>query len=195
MSDSFYNLKKEILSCRDCKKLFGFDPNPNFFGAKNSKIIQISQAPSKNVHLTSKAFNDQSGKRLREWYQISDDIFYNTKNLYITGIAHCFPGKDKNGGDIKPPVYCANKWLKKEFSMVNNKIFIVIGREAAKYLFPKKDFNELIFNDQLINGKPAYVLPHPSPLNMKWFKDNPSFLKKRLLYIRKKIYIVLDIKK
>ena len=41
------------------------------------KIMQISQAPSLNVHNTLKPFNDLSGKKLREkWYDIDDETFY-----------------------------------------------------------------------------------------------------------------------
>ena len=77
MADNFSDLVKEIKSCRDCRSLFGFEPNPVFTGNENAKILQISQAPSQNVHNTSKCFNDASGKKLRgEWYKISDEDFY-----------------------------------------------------------------------------------------------------------------------
>jgi uracil-DNA glycosylase len=33
----------------------------------------------------------------------------------------------------------------------------------------------LVFEELQYKGKPAFVLPHPSPLNRKWFKDHPSF--------------------
>ena len=48
-----------------------------------------------------------------------------------------------------------------------------------------KNFNELIFKNNYINNKLAIVLPHPSPLNIKWFKDHPDFMNKRVLEIRK----------
>jgi uracil-DNA glycosylase len=35
-------------------------------------------------------------------------------------------------------------------------------------------------------------LPHPSPLNIKWFKDNPDFMKKRIIEIRKIINNTLN---
>lgn len=192
MKKEFSNLIKEIKSCRDCKELFGFTPNPVFSGNKNAKILQISQAPSKNVHKTNKCFNDASGKKLRgEWYKISDEDFYNDDNFYISGVGHCYPGKDKKGGDKKPPIHCADKWLNKEIKFVNPKIIVLIGRHSANYFFPKRDFSELIFNNQKINNKLTIVLPHPSPLNRKWFKDHPDFEKKRLPEIRKIVHKVL----
>lgn len=182
----------EISSCRDCRKLFGFEPNPVFGGDENAKIFQISQAPSQNVHNTSKSFNDASGRKLRgEWYKISDDDFYDKKNFYISGIGHCYPGKDKNGGDKKPPRYCADKWLNKEMDAVHNIIYVIIGRYAAQYFFSDKNFTELIFNNQKLRGKLCIVLPHPSPLNKKWFKDHPEFEKKRIIEIKNIIHRTL----
>ncbi len=51
---NFLKIREQILSCRICKDTFGYEPNTIFYGSKNSKIIQISQAPSKNVHLSSR---------------------------------------------------------------------------------------------------------------------------------------------
>ena len=154
--------------------------------------MQISQAPSRNVHETSKCFNDSSGKKLRkEWYKISDEDFYNEDNFYISGVGHCYPGKDAKGNDKKPPKMCADKWLKEELRFVNSKIIILIGRHAAEYFFPKRKFKELIFKSQEIDGKLTVVLPHPSPINIKWFKDNPDFETKRLPEAREIVHKIL----
>lgn len=191
MASNFAELVKKIKSCRECRSLFGFEPNPVVSGNQNAKILQISQAPSKNVHNTSKPFNDLSGKKLREWYKVPDKIFYNPDLFYITAIAHCYPGKSPNGGDRKPPKKCADKWLEQEIKFVNSKIIVLIGRYSANYFFPNKDFSELIFNNQKIDDKLTIVLPHPSPINQKWFKDHPDFETKRLQEIRKIIQDIL----
>lgn len=192
MRKTLLEIQKEILNCRHCKTRFDFEPNPIVWGNENAKIVHISQASSKNVHNTNKPFNDQSGKKLREWYQISDKIFYNPNLFYITAISHCFPGKDKNRGDIKPPSICAKKWLLKELSSIKNDIYLIVGRYAANFFFPKVEYAKLIFKDQTLNGKPAFILPHPSPLNKKWFKDNPLFLTRQLPQIREVIHNVLS---
>ena len=190
----FEKLKENILQCNICKEKFGFDPHPIIMGNVNSKIIQISQAPSQNVHNTLKPFDDASGRKLRnEWYKIPDEVFYNPDNFYIAAIAHCYPGKSPSGGDRLPPKKCAEKWLLKELELIDNEIFILLGGKAAGFFFPKQDFTSLIFKDNVINGKTAYVLPHPSPLNAKWFKDNPDFLKYRILEIEEKVHKVLGV--
>ncbi len=192
MASSFAELVKEIKSCRECRSLFGFEPNPIVSGNQNAKVLQISQAPSQNAHNISKCFNDASGRKLRgEWYKIPDEDFYNDNNFYISGIGHCFPGKSPNSGDKEPPKKCADKWLKQEIKLVNSKIIVLIGRYSANYFFPNKDFSELIFNNQKIDDKLTIVLPHPSLLNQKWFKDHPDFETKRLPEIRKIIHDIL----
>lgn len=187
-------LQQDISSCRYCEDKFGFEPHPIVWGNENSKIMHISQAPSLNVYKTLKPFNDASGEKLRkEWYRIPDDVFYNPDFFYIVSIAHCYPGKAPGGGDRQPPKICANRWLLKVIELVNNEIFLIVGGVAAKFFFPKQNFTSLVFNDNKINGKPAYVLPHPSPLNVKWFIDHPEFLQSRVKEIEKVVHEVLDL--
>ncbi len=195
MYSNLENLVKDLKKCNLCYQTFGFSPHPVFHGNSKSKIVQISQAPSATVHKTLKPFTDKSGQKLKyDWYQISDEIFYNTNNFYITALAHCYPGKDTKGNDKLPPKICYDKWIKEELTLVDNKLYILIGAKCAKKFFPSELFNNLIFKNNYINGILTLVLPHPSPLNIKWFKDNPLFLTKRLPEIRKIIYNTLNIK-
>lgn len=190
----FDELKRNIINCKYCEDMFGFRPNPIFWGDINSKIVQISQAPSNNVNNSGKPFTDMSGKTLKyDWYKISDEDFYNTSNFFIGALAHCYPGKDKNGGDRLPPKCCFDKWVEKELKLINNDIYIIIGARAAKMFFPDEKFDDLVFNNNYYNNKLTLVLPHPSPLNKKWLKDHPDFMNKRIVDIRKTINEILDI--
>lgn len=192
------NIKKlhqQISKCRKCEKEFGFTPHPVTFGKPTAKIMHISQAPSKKVHETLKFFNDASGERLRkDWYKITDEDFYNPDNFYITSLGHCYPGKNKSGKDNPPPKICSELWLKKETETVNCKLYLIVGSKAAKFIFPNEKFIDLVFKDNIFNNKKALVLPHPSPVNIKWFIDHPEFEKKRIVEIRKIIRKALDSK-
>ena len=162
-------------------------------GNSCAKIMQVSQAPSVHVHNTGISFNDISGRRLRgEWYRIPDETFYDPDIFYITSVGHCYPGKSKHQGDNPPPKICAQKWLKREIEVVENRMFILVGKAAADFFFPKEDFTELVFNDQTIRGRPAYVIPHPSPLNVKWFRDHPEFERERIHDIREMIHSIIS---
>lgn len=189
----FEELIKNLKHCELCKEYSGFQPYPIFWGNKNSKIVQISQAPSLTVHKAFKPFSDKSGKKLKyEWYKIDDKAFYNTNNFYIVSLAHCYPGKDKNGNDKNPPTICYETWVKKEIKHINNKIYIIIGAKAAKVFFPKEKFNDLVFKNNYLNGLLTLVLPHPSPLNFNWFKEHPKFLEQRIIEIRKIVYNIIE---
>lgn len=52
MEKEFNDLIENIKKCEICKDKFGFQPHPIFLGNINSKIVQISQAPSATVHET-----------------------------------------------------------------------------------------------------------------------------------------------
>ena len=157
-----------------CQEKFDFEPHPVVFRNMNVKIVQISQAPSATVDRTRKPFTDLSGKRLKyDWYKIDDLVFYNPDNFYIVSLAHCYPGKNSSGNDRLPPKECFNKWVSKELEFTND------------------NFNDLVFKNNSINGKIAIVLPHPSPLNIKWFKDHPEFMERRIFEVRNIINEVL----
>lgn len=95
--NKFETLKQEILTCQACCDILAYKPRPVFQGQQNSKIMQISQAPSRKVMETGLPFNDPSGEKLRnDWYQITSKEFYDSNNFYITSI-----GRWKNKEDIK----------------------------------------------------------------------------------------------
>jgi len=176
-------LHQQILNCNLCKNIF--QTKPIVWWKQNAKIFQISQAPSKSVFISWKPFTDKTWEKLMARYDIPENVFYNKNNFYITAISHCFPWKYKNWWDIKPPIKCAKLWLKREIELVNNKIYIIIWSIAAKFLLPNRNYTKLIKENQVLNWKLTIVLPHPSPLNQKWFKDNPWFYEKRLGEVRK----------
>jgi len=195
----FEEFQNELRKCRYCKDVLGlnFEPKPLVWGNKNAKIVQISQAPSLRASIFGRPFSksetepDASGKRLLEWYDIPKNVFWNPNIFYITAVAHCFPGKDKSG-DAKPPIICAKLWLWKELSYLNPKLFLVIGVYASNFIFPNKNFTELVFTDQTLLNKPCFVLPHPSPANKKWFKEHPEFERKRIVKIRAAIHDAIN---
>lgn len=189
-------LGRQIRACRHCQEQFGFEPRPVQWGNPGAKIMQISQAPSRLVHECGRPFSDPSGKRLREqWYQIRDEDFYDKDKFYITTMGHCFPGKAGRGNyDRKPPKCCYDMFTRKEIELMDQaELYLVVGGEAAARLFPKRKLTDLVFEDLTLHGKPCFVLPHPSPLNMRWFRDHPEFEEQRLPVIRKKIHEVLDL--
>lgn len=154
----------------------------------------IGQAPSRTVHLTRRPFNDASGRKLRRWLGIDEATFWNQSLLYITAVGRCYPGSTgkKGGGDFPPSPICAPLWLNKEVALLEPQLYVLIGGHAARYCFGKKKLTELVFEELTYRGKPAFVLPHPSPLNMKWFKDHPYFEEQVIAGLQAAVKEVLD---
>lgn len=86
------------------------------------------------------------------------------------------------------PLVCAEKWLKQELSFLDPMLYIIIGRHSANFFFPSRKFTKLVFENLVVNNKQTFVLPHPSPANKKWFKDNPTFESVRLQSIREAVH-------
>lgn len=186
--ERFEALKNQLLNCRLCAATMSEEPRPVFQGRRHSRILQISQAPSRKVMETGLPFNDASWRKLKqEWYQITDNQFYNPELFYIASIARCYPGKAKGSGDNPPPRRCAELYLRHELELVEPRLMIVIGSYAAQWLFPDVPLETLVFEDRMLKGIPVRVLPHPSPLNRKWLKDHPEFEADRLPEIRRQV--------
>ena len=188
----FEQLKTQLQHCRVCHNLMKDELRPVFQGHLDSKIFQISQAPSRRVMETGLPFNDASGRKLKqEWYQVTDEQFYDPRLFYIASIARCYPGKAKNSGDLQPPKQCAELYLRRELELVQPQRIVLIGRYAAQWLFPALALEDLIFHTQDFREIPVFVLPHPSPLNRKCLKDHPDFEQCRMPEIRAQIQAVI----
>ena len=190
ISSKFQTFRKHYRD--DLVSRFGEDNVAPFWGEQDAKIVHISQAPSPSAIKNKRPFSDKSGERLRnDWYDISEKIFYDPNEFYITAIGMYFPGKNERGGDLKPSTELADKWLRKELTYLSPELYLLVGALAANFFFPHEKLVNLVMNDQELNGALALVLPHPSPLNVKWFIDNPEFERRRVGEIRRYVHEVL----
>ncbi len=170
-------LLSEIRACDVCSKVLPLGPRPIVAAHAHAKIIIIGQAPGTKVHETGVPWDDPSGKQLRKWLGVSDEVFYDETKIAIVPMGFCYPGKGK-GGDLPPRTECALLWHQKLLdSMPNLELIILIGAYAQKYYLKKemeKNLTETVraYQKYLPNYFP---LPHPSPRNRFWLKKNPWF--------------------
>lgn len=168
-------LLNNISQCCTCKAHLPLGPRPVVTANPKSKIVIISQAPGTKVHQSGIPWDDQSGKKLREWLNVTDEEFYNTENFAIIPMGFCYPGKGKTG-DLPPRPECAPQWhdalLEK---MPNVKLIILIGAYAQNYyLKDKKTLTERVEDFKTYLPK-YFPIPHPSPTNRFWRAKNPWF--------------------
>lgn len=182
-------LIEEIKACQICAEHLPLGPRPVLDFHPAAKVIIIGQAPGTKVHASGIPWDDQSGKRLRTWLDVSDEDFYDPQKFAIVPMGFCYPGKGKTG-DLPPRRECAPQWHQPVLNMMPNlELYLLIGQYAQKYYLKerkKKTLTETVshFEDYL----PTYLpLPHPSPRNLFWFRRNPWFEEAILPYLRKRV--------
>jgi uracil-DNA glycosylase len=170
-------LLSRISECTLCREHLPLGPNPICAGSKKSKIVIISQAPGRIAHLSGIPFDDQSGRTLRTWLGVNEDLFYNPDNFAIVPMGFCYPGKGKSG-DLPPRPECAPTWHDEVFShFEDTPLKLLVGQYSQKYYLKgrkPKTLTETVKNchDYLPD---FFSLPHPSPLNRIWMKKKPWF--------------------
>ncbi|WP_300433756.1 uracil-DNA glycosylase family protein [Christiangramia sp.] len=181
-----------IRDCKVCEDHLPLGPRPIIEASKNSKIVLISQAPGRIVHESGIAWNDQSGKKLREWLGVDKDTFYKLDNFAILPMGFCYPGKAKTG-DLPPRKECAPLWHESVWKeMKNVQLKIIIGSYAANYYLGKgNNLTEKVQNYN--NYLPEFwILPLPSPVNRFWRMKNPWFEENVVPKLQDKIADILS---
>ncbi len=190
---AFKSLLTDVKACTLCKEslLDGVRPVLQIHPA--ARILIAGQAPGRKVHESGVPFSDASGERLREWMNISSEVFYDAKQIAILPMGFCFPGSGK-AGDLPPRVECEPAWrarLLKELPDIT--LTIVLGQYAQRYHFGKNSGTVT----ELVKAWHRYwpdrvPLPHPSPRNNIWLKKNPWFEIELLPVLQKMIAKVLS---
>ena len=169
-------LLSEIRQCDICSEHLPFGPRPIIEASVKSKIVIVGQAPGIKVHESGIPWDDQSGKKLREWLGVESQSFYNTDHFAIVPMGFCYPGKGSSG-DLPPRKECAATWHHSVFAAFKNvKLMLLIGTYAQQYFLPKDPANLTEKVRRFESYLPTYwPLPHPSPVNRFWRSKNPWF--------------------
>ena len=187
-------LLNKIQRCEVCKEHLPLGPRPVIQLNAYSKIVIISQAPGRRVHETGIPWNDASGKKLKSWMNVSDEIFYNPACLSILPMGFCYPGKAISG-DLPPRPECAPLWHPQILKNFKSKpLILLIGQYAQRYYLKKTYKGSLTetvksYREYL----PTYFpLPHPSPRNQNWVKINPWFMGEVVPELQKRIQLAVS---
>ncbi len=182
-------LLAEIRKCTVCEKYLAAGCRPVLSASPKSRLLIIGQAPGTKVHASGIPWQDQSGKRLREWLGLDEATFYEAANIGIVPMGFCYPGRGKSG-DLPPRPECAPLWHPTLLSKLQDvRLTLLIGQYAQNYYLPdarKKNLTETVrhFRDYL----PQYMpLPHPSPRNSFWLRRNPWFAEELLPVLKQKV--------
>jgi uracil-DNA glycosylase len=187
-------LLRDIRACRLCEAHLPLGPRPVLQASATSRLLIVSQAPGRKVHLSGVPFDDVSGQRLREWLGIERDTFYDPARVAIVPMGFCFPGSGR-GGDLPPRPECAPAWHPRLLPLLTQvRLTLVIGQYAQVGLLGAARAASLTdtvraWRTHLAHG--LLPLPHPSPRNRPWVMHNPWFEQELLPVLRERVQVLL----
>jgi uracil-DNA glycosylase len=170
-------LLNEIRGCTLCAGNLPLGPRPVLSGHEDSKVIIIGQAPGTKVHASGIPWDDQSGKALRSWMNVSNEEFYDPIKFAIIPMGFCYPGKGRSG-DLLPRPECAETWHARLLSKMQSvELVLLIGQYAQRAYLDQSEKRNLTETVRRFDEfGPMYLpLPHPSPRNRFWLQKNPWF--------------------
>ena len=186
-------LIEEIRACRVCQATLPLGPKPVLRASVTAKLLIVGQAPGRRVHETGIPWNDPSGDRLRAWLGMSREQFYDERQIAIVPSGLCYPGSGTRG-DAPPRPECAPLWHPRlQASMPHIELTLLIGQYAQAYYLSarrKKSLRETVqaYREYLPRFLP---LPHPSPRNQLWLKQNPWFEAEVIPLLKERVVQVL----
>ena len=190
---SLAGLHTEIAHCTVCAKDLPLGPRPVFRVSPTARILVIGQAPGRLVHASGVPWDAPSGKRLRQWMQLEDGVFYDSVQVGIMPMGFCYPGTGKSG-DLPPRPECAPLWHEVLLAkMPAIELTLLIGQYAQNYYLQdrcKKTLTETVQTWR--EYAPTHLpLPHPSPRNNLWLKRNPWFEREVVPHLQDRIHSIL----
>jgi uracil-DNA glycosylase len=190
VNETFENTIAAARACARCEGL-PLGPKPIFQLDETARILIVGQAPGRLTHAKGVPFDDPSGNRLREWMSVDRTTFYDASKVACLPMGFCYPGKGR-GGDLPPRAECAPLWRAPLLSLLKHiRLTLVIGQYAHAWHFPG---DKRALTDRVRGwARDAVVpLPHPSPRNLRWLRENPWFERDLLQDLRRLVHEALN---
>lgn len=187
-------LLAEIRACRLCEAALPHGPRPVVQAGNAARILVIGQAPGSKVHASGRAWDDDSGDRLRAWTGISMAEFYDPRRVAHMPSGFCYPGKG-SGGDLPPRPECAPRWHGPlRAALPNVRLTLLVGQYAQKLYLPRGFAPNLTEAVRRWREAPAglFPLPHPAWRSRLWMARNPWFEAEVLPELRERVQAVLQ---
>jgi uracil-DNA glycosylase len=179
-------------ACRICSNL-PLGPRPLFQASPSSKILIAGQAPGSKTHDKGITFDDPSGNRLRDWMGVDRDTFYDSEKIAVLPMGFCYPGTGSSG-DLPPRSECAPAWRQAFLDYMSKvELTFIIGRYARDWHLPDRQSETLTetIKDWKALAPDIIPLPHPSPRNNRWLKQNDWFGEEVLPMLRDRVATIL----
>ncbi|MCT2398045.1 uracil-DNA glycosylase family protein [Novosphingobium mangrovi (ex Huang et al. 2023)] len=194
MAAALNTLLEDIRACRLCEATLPHDPRPVVQAGEGARVLVIGQAPGSKVHASGKAWDDDSGDRLREWTGLSSEEFYDPASVAHMPSGFCYPGKG-NGGDLPPRPECAPRWHAPLRTVLPNvRLTLLVGQYAQKRYLPRGFAANLTEAVRRWREAPegTIPLPHPAWRSRLWMAKHPWFEAELLPDLRERVRAALQ---
>lgn len=192
-ADALDRLLADARRCTLCADHLPQRPRPVLQLGATARILVAGQAPGRRVDLSGIPFDDPSGDRLRGWMGVDKGTFYDPNAIALLPMGFCYPGTGPSG-DLPPRPECAATWRAPLLALLPGvELVLAIGRHAqAWHLGPtaRATLTETVraWRDC---GPGLLPLPHPSPRNNRWLRNNPWFEQDVLPTLRERVAAAL----
>jgi len=167
-------LIEEIRACTVCAGSLAAGPRPVVQFSPAARLVIIGQAPGSRVHESGVPWQDESGKRLRDWTGLSLAEFYDPAKTALVPMGFCYPGKGKSG-DLPPRPECAPLWHDRVLATLEDRrLTLLVGSYAQAHYLKTRNLTETVRGFRA-HGTGVFPLPHPSWRSGIWMKRNPWF--------------------
>jgi len=206
---SLARLHREILACTRCVDA-GYLPRaaPVLSGYADNRIMLIGQAPGsveadRRLPFQGRSRNPLMGWLMRGGFSSEAQV---RRQVYMTSITKCFPGKGTGGGDRRPSraeVELCRSHLDRQLALIKPELLILVGGLAHERFLPGRPLDELVgrlfdLAGREVRGRepvrPLLVpLPHPSGAS-RWLNavENRLLLERALRRLRPIARSLLD---
>lgn len=209
VGDSLVEVHREIAGCQRCVAA-GYLPAaaPVLSGHADNRIMLIGQAPGVVESIVRLPFQGRSGKVLMAWLMRAGfaSEAHARRNIYMTSITKCFPGKGSGGGDRRPShaeIDLCGSHLDRQLRLMDPRLLILVGGLSHERFLPGRPLDALV--GRIFDGdgrevgvraqaRPLLVpLPHPSGAS-RWLNDaaHRALLDRALARLRPLVRRLLD---
>ena len=170
--------QQAMSACRLCPEMIP----PVILGQPvRSEILLIGQAPGDKEGGLGRPFAWTAGKTMFKWFEsigIAEQDF--RRQVYMSAVCRCFPGKNPKGGDRVPDkkeIETCSQWLNKEIELLQPKLIIPVGKLAISQYLTVNKLVDVIGKkfEVCMNGADTEMIPLPHPSGAStWHRMSPG---------------------
>jgi len=170
--------QQALSACHLCPEMI---PPVIIGAAVASEILLIGQAPGDKEGALGRPFAWTAGKTMFKWFaSIGVEEADFRRQVYMSAVCRCFPGKNPKGGDRVPDkkeIEICSQWLDREVDLLQPKLIIPVGKLAISQYLPVTKLVDVIgekFAVQM-NGVDVDMIPLPHPSGAStWHRMSPG---------------------